>query len=188
MTWEPISARACISPLKVRPCQMNCLCVWMNEIILWCHLTDLCRYMYDPLFVLFFYGLSHSAWVCVCVYVCARGQFSALLTAVCTVLCSLVNCLFVEQAETYIPSIKPSTQHLCPFCHQEKRKPALECSFICVHIMSLHCSLNISTYLDSRKIKGMVREEKSFIGIVPPIKLFYLCTHIYSTFVYISLF
>lgn len=135
MTWEPISARACTSPLKVRPCQVQhveCMCVqmcvyeWNNEWWLWCKLLiDICIASKCLVCVIFVVCATLSMEY-VCVRVWAWGS-SALLTAVCTVLCSLVNCLFVEQAKTYIPSIKPTTQHLCPLWHEEKTKPTEQC-------------------------------------------------------------
>lgn len=129
MTWEPISARACTSPLKVRPCQVKrveCMCVYDEIMYGDC---DASKCFVCVTFIFYFLvcaTLSRSVYVCVRVCVWAWGS-SALLTAVCTVLCSLVNCLFVELAKTYIPSIKPTAQHLCPVWHEEKTKPTEQC-------------------------------------------------------------
>lgn len=64
MTWEPISARACTSPLKVRPCQVKrveWMCVYMNEIMYGdCDVSKCFVCVTMPL----------CLGVCVCVHVC----------------------------------------------------------------------------------------------------------------------
>ncbi len=145
----------CVCVLCVCVCVCVCVCLCGDCDVIRLLLIDM---HYSPnCFVLFVCSVPlylRNVCLCACVTECVSGPEGLLP---CWLLC--IQCCapwwtvyLLRQAETYIPSIKPTTQHFCPLWHEEKTKPTEQCHQKPIRIMSFSFCLNVTTHLDQRNV------------------------------------